>query len=93
MKPKFVLYEKQSFYAMGHRRISTNEILKEKMESIASSGKETVTKVITIPWELPPSILNCSIIKLEYKLKVNFIQSWSYAVKGYPAFVISEPLC
>nr|XP_040052184.1 arrestin domain-containing protein 3-like [Gasterosteus aculeatus aculeatus] len=71
VKPKFVLYEKQSFYAMGHRRISTNEILKEKMESIASSGKETVTKVITIPWELPPSILNCSIIKLEYKLKIH----------------------
>ncbi|XP_031705507.1 arrestin domain-containing protein 3-like [Anarrhichthys ocellatus] len=71
VKPKFILYEKKSFFAQGRRRVSTNEILKEKIESIASSGKQTVTKVITIPRELPPSILNCSIIKQEYRLKIH----------------------
>ncbi|KAL6114338.1 uncharacterized protein ACO6RY_05127 [Pungitius sinensis] len=71
VKPKFVLYEKKSFFAQGHRKISINEILKEKMESIASSGKETVSTLITVPWELPPSILNCSIITQEYKLKIH----------------------
>ncbi|XP_037635107.1 arrestin domain-containing protein 3-like isoform X1 [Sebastes umbrosus] len=70
VKPKFKLYEKRSFFAQGRRRVHTNEILKDKMEAVASSGKETVTKVITIPRELPPSILNCSIIKLEYRLKI-----------------------
>lgn len=70
VKPKFVLYEKQSFFAQGRRKLWTNEILKEKIESVESSGKQTVTKVITIPEELPPSILSCSIIKLEYRLKV-----------------------
>ncbi|XP_054467722.1 arrestin domain-containing protein 3-like [Anoplopoma fimbria] len=70
VKPKFILYEKTSFFAQGRRRVSTNEILKEKIDSIASSGKETVTKVITIPRELPPSILNCSILKQEYRLKI-----------------------
>ncbi|KAI3372505.1 hypothetical protein L3Q82_022981 [Scortum barcoo] len=70
VKPKFIMYEKKSFFAQGHRRVCTNEILKEKIEAILSSGKDTVTKVITIPEELPPSILNCSIIKLEYRLKV-----------------------
>ncbi|XP_028270694.1 arrestin domain-containing protein 3-like [Parambassis ranga] len=71
VKPKFILYEKQSFFAQGHRNVCTHTILKEKAEGVdASSGRKTVTKVITIPRELPPSILNCSIIKLEYRLKV-----------------------
>ncbi|XP_071755833.1 arrestin domain-containing protein 3-like [Centroberyx gerrardi] len=70
VKPKFILYEKKSFFAQGRRRVSTNDILKEKIEPVESSSKQTVTKVITIPRELPPSILNCSIIKLEYRLKV-----------------------
>ncbi|XP_029916709.1 arrestin domain-containing protein 3-like [Myripristis murdjan] len=68
--PKFVLYEKKSFFARGRRRVNTNDILKQKIEPLASSSKQTVTKVISIPRELPPSILNCSIIKLEYRLKV-----------------------
>lgn len=70
VKPKFTLYEKRSFFAQGRRRVHTNDILKEKLESIDSSDKKTVTKAITIPKDLPPSILNCSIIKVEYRLKV-----------------------
>ncbi|XP_030273777.1 arrestin domain-containing protein 3-like [Sparus aurata] len=70
VKPKFVLYDKRSFFAQGRRRVHTNEILKDEVEILESSNKETVTKVITIPRELPPSITNCSIIKLEYRLKV-----------------------
>ncbi|XP_023258422.1 arrestin domain-containing protein 3-like [Seriola lalandi dorsalis] len=73
VKPKFMLYEKRSFFAQGRRRVCTNEILKEKIEAVAPSSKETVTKAISIPRELAPSILNCSIIKLEYRLKVNCI--------------------
>ncbi|XP_038559979.1 arrestin domain-containing protein 3-like isoform X4 [Micropterus salmoides] len=71
VKPKFILYEKRSFFAQGHRRVHTQKILKEKVEAVASSSKETVTRVIPIPRELPPSILNCSIIKLEYRLKIH----------------------
>lgn len=70
MKPKFVLYEKQSFFAQGKRKVHTHDILKEKAEVVESSKKETVTQVIHLPAELPSSILNCSIIKLEYRLKV-----------------------
>ncbi|XP_008334877.1 arrestin domain-containing protein 3-like [Cynoglossus semilaevis] len=70
VKPKFILYEKQSFFAQGHRKLYTTEILKEKSEAVAPAEKKVLTKVIPIPRELPPSILNCSIIKLEYRLKV-----------------------
>ncbi|XP_019121675.2 arrestin domain-containing protein 3 isoform X2 [Larimichthys crocea] len=70
VKPKFILYEKKSYFAQGRRKVCTKEIFNEKIETVASSNKETVTKVITIPRELPPSILNSAIIKLEYRLKV-----------------------
>lgn len=75
VKPKFTLYEKQSFFAQGQRKVHTRDILKEKAEAVESSKKETVTQVINLPLELPSSILNCSIIKLEYRLKVNIHQS------------------
>ncbi|XP_060927116.1 arrestin domain-containing protein 3-like [Limanda limanda] len=68
--PTFTLYEKKSFFARGRRRLHTREILQDQIEALASSSKDTVTKVMSIPRELPPSILNCSIIKLEYRLKV-----------------------
>ncbi|KAK2837374.1 hypothetical protein Q5P01_014586 [Channa striata] len=71
VKPKITLYEKRSFFAQGHRKVHTNEILKEKMEAVASSCSETVTKVLTIPTHLLPSILSCSIIKLEYRVKIH----------------------
>ncbi|XP_030273774.1 arrestin domain-containing protein 3-like [Sparus aurata] len=71
VKPKFLLYEKKSYFAQGHRKVCTKKILKEKIEAIAPSSNKTVTQVITIPRELPPSILNCSIFKLEYRLKIH----------------------
>ncbi|XP_029366437.1 arrestin domain-containing protein 3-like [Echeneis naucrates] len=70
VKPKFILYEKRSYFAMGRRKVVTKNILKEKLVAIAPSSNKTVTKVISIPRELPSSILNCSIIKLEYRLKI-----------------------
>ncbi|XP_029999421.1 arrestin domain-containing protein 3-like [Sphaeramia orbicularis] len=70
VKPKFVLYEKKSFLAQGRRRLYTNTILKDKCDPVASGSHQTVKKVISIPPELPPSILNCAIIKLEYRLKL-----------------------
>ncbi|XP_076746921.1 arrestin domain-containing protein 3 isoform X2 [Maylandia zebra] len=70
VKPKFILYQKHSFFAQGHRKVYTHDILKDKAEAVeASSGRKTVTKVITIPGDLPPSILNSHIINLEYRLK------------------------
>nr|XP_057926920.1 arrestin domain-containing protein 3-like [Doryrhamphus excisus] len=71
VKPKFILYERQNFFAQGHRRQNTTKILKEKVKTIEAHSQETVKKTITIPRELPSSILNCSIIKREYRLKIS----------------------
>ncbi|XP_034025450.1 uncharacterized protein LOC117509949 [Thalassophryne amazonica] len=68
--PKFVLFEKRSFYAKCHTKAYTNELLKEKTEEVPVSGKHIVKKVITVPKDLPPSVLQCSVLKLEYRLKV-----------------------
>ncbi|XP_013863849.1 arrestin domain-containing protein 3 isoform X1 [Austrofundulus limnaeus] len=71
VQPKFVLYEKRSFFGLNRSKIETREILRAKAEAVHScSGLTTVKKVMTIPKELPPSILNCNLIKLEYKLKI-----------------------
>ncbi|XP_017269198.2 arrestin domain-containing protein 3 [Kryptolebias marmoratus] len=71
VQPHFVLYEKKSFFGANRSKVETREILRAKAEAVDScSGKKIVTKVIPIPKDLPPSILNCSLVKLEYKLKI-----------------------
>uniref|UniRef100_A0A674DBW2 Zgc:110626 n=1 Tax=Salmo trutta TaxID=8032 RepID=A0A674DBW2_SALTR len=70
IKPKYTLYQKDSFFARGKRRVSTKDILKELGEPIPPSGKLKVTKVLKIPQHIVPSIFTCSNIKCEYRLKV-----------------------
>uniref|UniRef100_A0A8C8D6Q8 Arrestin C-terminal-like domain-containing protein n=1 Tax=Oncorhynchus tshawytscha TaxID=74940 RepID=A0A8C8D6Q8_ONCTS len=68
--PNFYLYEEQSFFAKHKRNIYTNDIIKERGDPVTASTRQTVTKVLTIPPQLPVSLLDCSILKLEYRLKV-----------------------
>uniref|UniRef100_A0AAV2K036 Arrestin C-terminal-like domain-containing protein n=1 Tax=Knipowitschia caucasica TaxID=637954 RepID=A0AAV2K036_KNICA len=70
VKPKLIFYKKKSHFAEGNRRMTTSDILKEKCDPVESGCSKTVRKTITIPQELPCSILNCSIIRLEYRLKI-----------------------
>lgn len=70
IKPKYSLYWKHSFFAMGRRRVNTNEVLKEVGEPIQPNARQTVTKVLNLPQDIAASILNCSILKAEYRLKV-----------------------
>lgn len=65
------MYRKHSFFAQGRRRVHTKDLLKEVGEPIPSSANEKVTKVINIPHDAEPSILNCSNIKAEYRLRVS----------------------
>nr|XP_020449934.1 arrestin domain-containing protein 3-like [Monopterus albus] len=70
IKPKYCVYRKHSFFAKGKRKVSTNDLCKEVGEPIPPSSNANVTKVITIPPDMEPSILNCNIIKVEYRLRV-----------------------
>uniref|UniRef100_A0A3P8NQS8 Arrestin C-terminal-like domain-containing protein n=1 Tax=Astatotilapia calliptera TaxID=8154 RepID=A0A3P8NQS8_ASTCA len=70
IKPKYCLYRKHSFFARGKRRVHTKDLLKEVGDAIPPSAEEAVTRVITIPRDVEPSILNCNIIKAEHRLRV-----------------------
>ncbi|XP_026067173.1 arrestin domain-containing protein 3-like isoform X2 [Carassius auratus] len=71
IKPKFCLYEKHSFLARGKRKLHTRELIKDAGEPIDPNSKKTVTKVLSIPPSLAISILNCRILKVEYRLRVH----------------------
>ncbi|XP_035494899.1 arrestin domain-containing protein 4 [Scophthalmus maximus] len=70
IKPKYTMYKKHSFFAGGKRRVNTRFLFQEVGDPIPPSASEKVTRVITIPHDFEPSILNCSIITAEYRLKV-----------------------
>lgn len=68
--PKYIIYQKQSFFAGGQRAVHTTQILKEKGEPLVSSTRQSLTKVLVIPPEISTSIHGCRILKVEYRLKV-----------------------
>ncbi|XP_059192552.1 arrestin domain-containing protein 3-like [Centropristis striata] len=70
IKPKYCVYSKHSFFAEGKRRLNTNDIFKEVGEPIPPSASQNVTRILQIPHDLEPSILNCGIITAEYRLRV-----------------------
>ncbi|XP_068594529.1 arrestin domain-containing protein 3-like [Brachionichthys hirsutus] len=70
IKAKYTVYSKHSFFAKGKRRLNTKDLLKEVGDSIAPSSKENFTRVIPIPHDAEPSIANCRIMKVEYRLRV-----------------------
>ncbi|KAM9391808.1 arrestin domain-containing protein 3-like isoform 1-T1 [Pholidichthys leucotaenia] len=70
IKPKYCLYRKHSFFARGKRRLHTKDLIKEVGNPIPPSAEVNVTKVITIPNDLEPSIHNCKILKVEHRLRV-----------------------
>ncbi|KAL3975939.1 NLR family CARD domain-containing protein 3 [Sarotherodon galilaeus] len=70
IKPKYCLYRKYSYFANRKRKVETKDILKEEGEAIPQSAGQTVTRIITVPSTVATSILNCNIVKVEYRLRV-----------------------
>ncbi|KAK1792341.1 hypothetical protein P4O66_012294, partial [Electrophorus voltai] len=71
VKPKFCLYQKQSFFAMKRRKVRNKILLKEEGDPIGPSTKQSMTKVLNIPKDISVSILSCKVLKVEYRLKVS----------------------
>ncbi|KAG5280759.1 hypothetical protein AALO_G00063720 [Alosa alosa] len=71
IKPKYCLYQKQSFFALKSSRVRDVDIVKEEGELIEPSSNQNVSLSLSIPSDAIPSILsNCKVLKVEYKLKV-----------------------
>ncbi|XP_051924649.1 arrestin domain-containing protein 3-like [Hippocampus zosterae] len=68
--PTLKFYLKENSFGNGLQSIVVKKILQMESKAVAASSKDTVTKKIPLPRRLPPSILNSSIFRLEYELKV-----------------------
>ncbi|XP_038560472.1 arrestin domain-containing protein 3-like [Micropterus salmoides] len=68
--PKFWLCEKQTFAAQSKRIVHTNDILFGTGDSVPAATSRTITNVLRVPLQLPPTFFNCCMMKLEYRLKV-----------------------
>uniref|UniRef100_A0A3Q1IQ22 Arrestin C-terminal-like domain-containing protein n=1 Tax=Anabas testudineus TaxID=64144 RepID=A0A3Q1IQ22_ANATE len=71
IKPKYCLYTEHIFVAGGEKTVNNYDVFKEVGEPIAPSTEQKVTRVITIPNTVEPSLLNSNLIKVEYGLKVS----------------------
>ncbi|XP_077572200.1 arrestin domain-containing protein 3-like [Stigmatopora nigra] len=69
--PIIKFYLKENSFGNGLQSIVVKKILQLECIEVASNSKELLMKSIPIPRRLPPSILNCSIFRLEYELKVH----------------------
>ncbi|XP_059192553.1 arrestin domain-containing protein 4-like [Centropristis striata] len=89
IKPKYSVHSMHSFFAQGRRRFSMKDIFKEVGEPIPPSTNQNVTRILQIPHDLEPSILNCSNIKAEYRLKVYLdVKFASNPEIGFPIVIL-----
>ncbi|XP_047236548.1 arrestin domain-containing protein 3-like isoform X2 [Girardinichthys multiradiatus] len=77
VKPVCSIYRKDSFFAGGKRKCQTTDIIREVGKPIPPSPSENVEMVFTIPQDVEPSMLNCSIIKVEYRLKGRLVSHFA----------------
>lgn len=68
--PRFYLCEKQTFAAQSARTVHTENSLFESGDCVPAQTSRIITKVLSIPLDLPPTFFNCCLMKLEYRLKV-----------------------
>lgn len=71
--PKAAIYQTQAFYAKGKMKEVKQLVANLRGESLSSGKTETWNgKVLKIP-PVSPSILDCSIIRVEYSLMVRWV--------------------
>lgn len=71
--PKAAIYQTQTFYAKGKMKEVKQLVANLRGESLSSGKTETWSgKMLKIP-PVSPSILDCSIIRVEYSLMVRII--------------------
>ncbi|XP_030000071.1 arrestin domain-containing protein 3-like [Sphaeramia orbicularis] len=68
--PKFYLCEKQTFVAKSKKIVHKNDILFGTGDPVPPETIQFTTRVLSIPPQLPPTFLNCSMMNLEYRIKV-----------------------
>ncbi|XP_029106409.1 arrestin domain-containing protein 3-like isoform X2 [Scleropages formosus] len=67
--PKFCVTQKQNFYANGRRNLYMKKVVKAVGKPIPGKSQQMLVQVLDLPRDLSVSILNCKILKVEYKLR------------------------
>ncbi|KAK7933711.1 hypothetical protein WMY93_004607 [Mugilogobius chulae] len=88
--PKYVFYEKQSFFCKKKRKVHTKHIIEEKGDPVEAGQQVTQTKVLQIPELLDATFLNCNIVKQEYRLQVYLDGPLYSPVVKFPIIVLSK---
>ncbi|XP_048843095.1 tyrosine-protein phosphatase non-receptor type 23-like isoform X6 [Brienomyrus brachyistius] len=70
LAPKLAVDQILSFSAEGRAKVCTHRVLKHVGEPIPANMPQTLILVLKLPPNLPASIPNCRIIRVEYFLKV-----------------------
>ncbi|XP_063051328.1 arrestin domain-containing protein 3-like [Engraulis encrasicolus] len=70
VKPTYCLYQKQICFASKERKVNTRDILTEEGDPVESSSSANVTRVLSIPTNVPTTVLNSNILAIEYRLRV-----------------------
>nr|XP_057926900.1 arrestin domain-containing protein 3-like isoform X2 [Doryrhamphus excisus] len=68
--PTVMFFLKETSFGNGYQSVVEKKLLQMEAQPVASGSTESVIKRIPIPRRLPPSMLNCCMFTLEYKLKV-----------------------
>ncbi|XP_058492735.1 arrestin domain-containing protein 3-like [Solea solea] len=68
--PTFYLCEKQTFVTPSKRTVHTCDVLFGTGDPVPAESSRTITKVLSVPVETPPTFFNCCMMKLEHRLKV-----------------------
>ncbi|CAL8346999.1 unnamed protein product [Merluccius merluccius] len=56
--------------ARTERNVKTLQLVNEKLEAVPPSTTQTLHQLIRIPHDAYPSVLNCSLLKVEYRIQV-----------------------
>lgn len=90
--PKAAIYQTQTFYAKGKIKEVKQLVANLRGESLSSGKTETWSgKMLKIP-PVSPSILDCSIIRVEYSLMVSRVTVFFHypSIKRYSLNVITH---
>lgn len=70
LAPKVTVDQIQSFFTERRGKVCKHQMLKHVGEPVPANTKKTLTQVLRLPPDLPASLHNCRIIRVEYFLKV-----------------------
>ncbi|XP_043926020.1 arrestin domain-containing protein 3-like [Protopterus annectens] len=78
--PEAAIYQMQSFFSKSNKTKVLTRLIKMNGQQVSAKTSETWNCQIYVP-QYPPPVLNCSILRMEYALKVRLKITGSSSLK------------